>query len=176
MKVALLKSQKRTCYLHIGLLAFAVNLLLASASLTQTADTRIAFMSNRNGNGEIYLMNPDGKRIRRLTKHPQYDSAPAWSPDGQQITFSSFRDVNRFRGRGPILGEIYLMNPDGTNPINLTQAVARADSHSSWSPDGKQIAFASSDRFQWPRDIWAMDADGSNPHNLTNHYAQDRSS
>ena len=175
MKRALLKPRRRTCYFYSGLLVLAVNFLLVSASLAQNGDTRIAFMSNRSGNGEIYLMNPDGKRLRRLTKHPQYDSAPAWSPDGQKITFSSFRDMNRFRGRGPILGEIYLMNPDGTNPINLTQAVERADGHSSWSPDGKHIAFASSDRFQWPWDIWAMDADGSNPHNLTNHYAQDRS-
>ncbi len=175
MKVALLEPRRGTCYPYIGLLVFAVHLFLALASLAQLNDTRIVFMSNRSGNSEIYLMKPDGKRIRRLTKHPQYDGAPAWSPDGQKITFSSFRDMNRFRGRGPILGEIYLMNPDGTNPINLTQAVERADSHSSWSPDGKQIAFASSDRFQWPWDIWAMDADGSNPHNLTNHYAQDGS-
>ena len=175
MKFTLLKRKIQAYYLHSRLLALAVCLLLASVSFVQAADTKIVFMSNRSGNSEIYLMNPDGKRLRRLTKHPQYDSAPAWSPDGQKVTFSSFRDVNRFRGGGPILGEIYLMNPDGTNPINLTQAVERADGHSSWSPDGKQIAFASSDRFQRPWDIWTMDADGSNPHNLTNHYAQDRS-
>ena len=179
MKLALLKPRRRTCYFHSGLLVLTVCLLLASASLAQTADTRIAFMSNRSGNGEIYLMNADGKRVRRLTKHPQYDAVPAWSPDGQKITFMSFRAEHRLPGGRRIHGEIYLMNADGTNPINLTQSVERADGVSSWSPDGKQIAFASGERFKhrggyrWT--IWVMDADGGNPHDLTNHDAGDGS-
>ena len=167
MKRTLLKLRRRTCYFYSGLLMLAVNFLLASASLAQNGDTRIAFMSNRSGNGEIYLMNPDGKQLRRLTKHPQYDAGPAWSPDGQKITFMSFRDEHRLpRGR-IILAEIYLMNPDGTNPINLTQSAERADGVSSWSPDGKQIAFASGEHFKhrggfrW--NIWVMDADGAIP-------------
>ena len=170
MKLALLKGKIQTYYLRGGLLAFAVYFCLASASLAQTADTRIAFMSTRSGNGEIYLMNPDGKRVRRLTRHLEYDSAPAWSPDRQKITFASFRDLHR--PAGIILAEIYVMNADGTNPINLTQAPGRADMSSSWSPNGEQIVFGSIERFV--RDIWVMDADGSNPHNLTNHHASDR--
>ena len=171
MKLALPKRKVQACYLHGGLLAFTVCLFLASASLAQLADTRIAFMSTRSGNGEIYLMNPDGKRVRRLTRHFEYDSAPAWSPDGRKITFSSFRDLHR--PRGIILGEIYVMNADGTNLINLTQSPERADSRSSWSPDGRQIAFGSTD-FSFNRDIWVMEADGSNLRNLTNHHAWDR--
>ena len=134
-------------------------------------------MSTRSGDGEIYLMNADGKRVRRLTRQFEYDSAPAWSPDGQKITFASFRDLHR--PAGIIFAEIYVMNTDGTNPINLTQSPEKPDSTSSWSPDGKQIAFESSgiskwgDGLQW--DIWVMDADGENPRNLTNHYAQDKS-
>ena len=172
MKRTLLKPRRRTCYFYSGLLVLAVNFLLASASLAQNSETRIAFMSTRSGNGEIYLMNPDGKRLRRLTKHLAYDSAPTWSPDGQKIIFASFRDKHRFQGRGQILGEIYVINSDGTNPINLTQSAGRADGRSSWSPDGKQIVFGSMERFVG--EIWVMEADGGNPRNLTNHHANDR--
>ena len=177
MKLVLQNRGVPSCYLHGGLLALAMNLLLASISLAQNADTKIAFMSTRNGDGEIYLMNPAGKRVRRLTKDPEYDSAPAWSPDGQKITFMSFRDLHR--PGGIILAELYVMNADGTNPINLTQSPERADFSSSWSPDGKQIAFTSDEGFKWDggggshRNIWVMDADGGNPRNLTNHHTQD---
>ena len=179
MKLALSKAWRRTCYFHSGLLALAVNFLLALVILVQAADTRIAFMSNRSGNGEIYLMNSDGKRVRRLTRHPEYDAVAAWSPDGQKITFMSFRDEHRLPRGGRTRGEIYMMNADGTNPINLTQSVERADDVSSWSPNGKQIAFASGEHFKhrggyrWT--IWVMDADGGNPRNLTNHDASDGS-
>ena len=179
MKPVSPKLWKRICYLQIRLGAFAVCLLLVSASLAQTADTSIVFISLRSDgrNSEIYRMNPDGKRLRRLTEQPGYDGAPTWSPDGQKITFISFRDQHRLQERAPINGEIYVMNPDGTNPINLTQSVERPDRISSWSPDGKQIVFESSgiskwgDGLQW--DIWVMDADGGNPRNLTNHHTQD---
>ena len=180
MKVALLKQPKRTCYLYSGFLVLVASLFLVSANWVQAADTKIAFMSTRNaGNGEIFLMNPDGKRVRQLTRHLQYDSAPAWSPDGKKITFASFRDLHK--PKGIIFAEIYVMNPDGTNPINLTQSPERADFSSSWSPDGKQIAFTSDEGFKWDgsggsrRNIWVMDADGGNPRNLTNHEALDSS-
>ena len=180
MKLTLSKRKIQICYLHIRLLALAANLLLAATSLAQLADTRIAFMSTRSErNGEIFVMNADGKRVRRLTEHPQYDAVPAWSPDGKKITFMSFRDEHRIQVGGIILGDIYVMNPDGTNPINLTQSVERPESVSSWSPDGKQIAFRSAKFFKWDilfhSDIWVMDADGANPRNLTNHHAQDSS-
>ena len=180
MIFALFNRKIQICYLHIGLLALAVCFLLASTSLAQLADTRIAFMSTRSErNGEIFVMNADGKRVRRLTRHPQYDAVPAWSPDGQKITFVSFRDEHRIEAGGIILGDIYVMNFDGTNPINLTQSVERPESVSSWSPDGKQIAFRSAKYFRgdnlFHSDIWVMDADGGNPRNLTDHHAQDSS-
>ena len=166
MTLTLLKRKVQVYYLHNGLLALAVSFFLTSASLAQAADTRIAFYSTRSDgrNSEIYLMNSDGKRVRRLTRHLQYDGAPAWSPNGQKITFISDRDEHDW--------EIYVMNPDDPNPINLTQSPERMDRASSWSPDGKQIVFSSTGRNRdgvRRSDIWVMDADGGNPRNLTNH-------
>ena len=172
MKLAWLKRQIQACYFRSGLLALAVCFLPDVSGLAQAADTRIAFMSTRSdNNGEIFLMNPDGKRVRRLTRHLKYDSAPDWSPDGKKIVYVSFRGEPKPRG------EIYVMNPDGTDPINLTQSPEIRDGVSSWSPDGKQIAYRSWGIFNangfFQSDIWVMDADGGNPRNLTNHHAGD---
>ena len=141
MKLAWLKRRIHTCYLHKGLFTLVVSLCLTSTSLAQLANTRIAFMSTRNvdWDAEIYLMTPDGEQIRRLTEQPKYDGEPAWSPDGKRITFVSYRDLKQIPERGVIRGEIYVMNADGTNPINLTRSVERADRISTWSPDGKRL-------------------------------------
>jgi Tol biopolymer transport system component len=72
---------------------------------------RIAFISSRDGNFEIYVIDADGKNPRNLTKNPADDAAPSWSPDGGRIAFNSERDGN---------AEIYVMDADGKNPRNLT--------------------------------------------------------
>ena len=92
---------------------------------------RIAFQSNRSGNNDIYLMNPDGQAVLRLTAHPATDAAPEWSPDGKRIAFQSARDGN---------DDIWVMDADGANLVQLTDNAVR-DAKPSWSPDGKRIAF-----------------------------------
>ena len=64
--------------------------LQISAQAPTTA--KIAFSSNRDGNWEIYLMNPDGSQQKRLTQNSARDFSPVWSPDGEQILFVSNRD------------------------------------------------------------------------------------
>ena len=53
---------------------------------------KIAFISNRDGNWEIYQMNPNGSRQERLTRNNAKDHSPVWSPNGEQILFVSNRD------------------------------------------------------------------------------------
>ena len=185
MTLALFNRKTQTCYLRGGLLTLTAYLLLVSTSLAQLNDTTIAFVSTRDWdwpaeedrNFEIYLMAPNGKQIRRLTEQPKFDTEPAWSPDGRQITFVSYRDLEQLPKGEIHRGEIYLMNADGSNPINLTHAPERADGVSSWSPDGNQIVFTSAALFNDDilanSDIFVMDADGGEHINLTNHDALD---
>ena len=78
---------------------------------------KIAFVSQRDGNDEIYTMNADGSNVQRLTSDPigspNSDLSPTWSPDGTRIAFVSNRDGNY---------EIYVMNADGSNQQRLTSS------------------------------------------------------
>ena len=123
---------------------------------------RIVFVSRRDGNREIYVMNGDGSGQQRLTNHGANDRAPAWSPNCQRIAFTTDRDGNR---------EIYVMNPDGSGLVRLTQHPAD-DGFPSWSPDGSRIAF-SSDR-DGNENVYVMKADGSGQTRLTHESSDDR--
>jgi dipeptidyl aminopeptidase/acylaminoacyl peptidase/predicted Ser/Thr protein kinase len=122
---------------------------------------RIAFESDRDGNREIYIVDADGRNLRRLTYNPATDWSPAWSPDGRRIAFVSERDGNM---------EIYVMDADGRNQIRLTHDSAW-DSGPCWSPHGGRIAFDS--ERDGDSEIYVMGRDGSNPIKLTNNSAFD---
>jgi serine/threonine protein kinase len=53
---------------------------------------RLAFMSSRDGNWEVYTANLDGSGLQRLTHDPANDGLPTWSPDGRWLAFVSDRD------------------------------------------------------------------------------------
>ena len=151
------------------ILASVVALGLTMLMVCVEAQAWIAFVSHRDGNHEIYVMDAGGKNPRRLTNNPDYDGGPSWSSDGKRIVFTSKRDGN---------SEIYVMDADGGNPQNLTND-PNGDSSPSWSPDGKRIAFVS-DRdkkvknFVPTSEIYVMEADGGNPQNLTNNGSHDQ--
>ena len=157
--------QRRYNFVHL-ILASVIILVLASLMVVVTAQAQITFISDRDGNYEIYVMDNDGKNQRRLTNNPKFDISPSWSPDGKRIVFMSDRDghvIDNIPGL-PIF-EIYVMDADGGNQQNLTND-PKNDASPSWSPDGQRIAF-SSDR-DGNSEIYVMNADGSNQQNLTN--------
>ena len=121
---------------------------------------KIVFYSKRDVNWDIYKMNSDGSNQTRLTHHPATDSAPRWSPNGQQIAFESDRDGNT---------EVYVMDADGKNQRRLTHHPG-IDGYPDWSPDGSQIAFDSTrdaKEGEQKLEIYIMDTDGSNVKQVT---------
>ena len=161
---------------------------------------RIAFVSNRDGSHNIYVMDSEGKRLRRIT-YGRWDAFPSWSPDGRFISYASkdpsghldiwVVDVKKGKRRkltndpmddySPSWNprdhriaftsnrtgndEIWVMNADGGNQVNLTLSPKSSDRFPSWSSDGKFIAFVS-DR-SGREEIWIMNSDGTGQKQLT---------
>jgi Tol biopolymer transport system component len=120
-------------------------------TIDNTAPGRIVFESDRDGNSEIYSMDPDGTNVTRLTTSAAVDTQPAFSPDGTRIAWQS-------------AGQIWLMNRDGTNKQALTSL--GTNGAPAFSPDGTKIAFESNRGGTY--DIFVMNVDGTAQTNLTN--------
>lgn len=120
---------------------------------TPPGQNQIVFNSLRDGNREIYAMNPDGTNQKRLTNNPATDSIPKVSPNGRKILFSSTR--------AGTLDQLYVMNADGSNVTRLTNSNFN-DHYADWSPDGTKIAFGRCNSDFTICDIYIMNADGSN--------------
>ena len=92
------------CMMIFVLMCGGVDQVFAKAPTTP----KILFTSTRDGNREVYVMNPDGSEQVNLTQHRADDLGAVWSPRGDKILFVSDRQGTRVR-------DLYLMNPDGTN-------------------------------------------------------------
>jgi hypothetical protein len=124
--------------------------------------TRVVFAKGPNyGNNDIGIHIWDRRTGATTLIEPSRDSeSPVWSPDGTRIAFVSSRSGNR---------DVWVMNADGSQPINLSNHPAE-DSQPSWAADGT-IAFVS-DR-DGNREIYLMGADGSSPLNVTHNASSD---
>ena len=87
--------------------------------------------------GEIYLMDPDGTNLRRLTENTVGDFFPALSPNGKKIVFDSTRLRSDAEPRNT--SDLFLMNTDGTEQTWLIRGTS-----ATWSPDSRNIAFHAS--------------------------------
>ncbi len=141
-----------------GLYFLVTGLLLASLNSVRAIGDTIAFSSM----GNIYTMNTDGTNLIKLA---QGDS-PSWSPDGTRIVFSF--GLGRFRGD---VTDIFVIDVNGANRVNLTKGRHKNNSVPAWSPNGTKIAFRSNRDENF--DIYVMNADGKNSKNLTLHLDSD---
>ncbi len=117
---------------------------------------KIAFISERDGNPEIYVMNSDATELKRITESSGIEYDIAWSPDGRKLAFVSNRDGSP---------EIYVVDVRGGEVSRLTRNSVR-DDQPVWSRDGKHIAFVS--YLDGDGEIVMMDGDGKNQQRLTN--------
>jgi Tol biopolymer transport system component len=129
-------------------------------SLDKELTGKIVFTTDRDFSGdfrydEIYLIDLDSGKERRLTENQYSDVIPDISPDGKWVVFMSDRDGDY---------EIFVMGIDGNDVNQLTDNNAY-DSYPRWSPDGEKIVFES-DR-DGNAEIYTMDADGGSQTRLT---------
>lgn len=118
---------------HIFTLCCLILGLLCPVSAKQLSSEKIVFSSNRDGNWEIYIMNPDGTRQERLTYDRAVDCDPVISPIGDQILFNSNRGGTR---------DLYRMDIDGRNVRPLFGFSEAYRTHPTWSPDGERIVYS----------------------------------
>jgi TolB protein len=101
----------------------------------------IVFLSDRDGNIEIYSMRTDGSQAQRLTETPATtEDVPSYSPDGRQIVFSGNDGNNE---------DLYLMNTDCTERINLTNTPNVNEGRPRISPSGQFVTFDSDRNGNW---------------------------
>ncbi len=125
-----------------------------------TRQGKIAFVSNRDGNFEIYTINLDRSDLRRLTNNQSNDFAPRWSPDGNRIIFNSDRDGDF---------DIYLIDADG----KVTKAFESdsAEWDPDWHPDGQSIIFGSN--LDGDMELYLFDLQSEELRQLTNNNRDD---
>jgi Tol biopolymer transport system component len=129
--------------------------------------SRIAFNSSFAGGSQIYVMRSDGSDVRALTNDDYANVAPAWSPDGKSVLYSSYRgqqsiDELEDTGAARVLPTkdwfVVITNVE----TGRTAAIAGADRlvlRPTWSPDGRRVAFISVGPTGQP-DIYVVGSDG----------------
>lgn len=126
---------------------------------------RVLFVSDRDGNGEVYRMLPDGSQQQRLTFTLGADeNAPAGSPDGRWIAYE-----RREAGQSSY-SHLWLMSRDGRGATRLTDGPSD-NLAPTWSADSRKIAFASDRDGDW--DIYLLDLASGKLTQVTDDDAED---
>jgi TolB protein len=117
--------------------------------------SRLAFISDRTGSKELWVMRWDGSEAQQLTTHRSIAMSPAWSADGQWLAFTSF-----MRGQP----QLFLLKPTQgfLRPLSTMPGV---NTSPSFSPDGTRVAFAAG--ADGNTDIYVAALAGGEPQRLT---------
>ena len=125
--------------------------------------SKIVFISDRDGNDELYMMDYDGHNQTRLTFNKIIDYMPAWTAEGEKIAYTSYRGTE---------AGLYIYNPyEGTRKEVMSTGTNYAPS---FSPDGKKLAFCSTIE-EGNSEIYVANSDGTNIRRITFNNAIDTS-
>jgi Tol biopolymer transport system component len=128
--------ERKVIQLLILLIIFSFVIVLPVTAAKKVENGNIVFTTSRDGNSEIYSMNPDGSGQFDLTNNPSSDYSPKLSPDASKIAFLSNRDGN--------LDEIYVMNADGSDQTRIIRTEPGWIGWlGGWTPDSQKIWFIS---------------------------------
>jgi WD40 repeat protein len=115
---------------------------------------QLAFVhSDENGYSQIFTANLDGSDLKQLTTGPEDHGLSGFSPDGQWILYTLETE------KGSAISNIFLVRPDGSGEIAVTQETRGYRSRPVWSPEGDWIAFAA--KIEGNYDIYLIRADGT---------------
>jgi Tol biopolymer transport system component len=116
---------------------------------------KIVFVSNKNGNEDIFSIDLDGSALTQLTENTDKDAYPSVSTDGKNIAYTA--DINGY-------WQIMVMDWDGKNKTQLTYDPVRSG-YPTWSFDGRYIFYEVYKDGDW--EIYRINSDGSNRKRLT---------
>ena len=106
----------------------------------------IAFSRLSSNNGNIFTIRPDGSGLQQLTRSPEQDESPVFSPDGRWIAFERGFEGHR---------DVWLMHADGSGAHAIV-ATAADEVQPAWSPDGRALLYARNQQ------LYIVSRDGSN--------------
>ena len=142
--------------------AIADDVVEAFTGVPGVADTELAFVSDRSGNKEIYVMDADGGNLRRATSNGSINTFPAWSGSGDAIVYTSYR----YRDR-PWL---FLLTRGSRSPGRILRDVAVGKLYRGvYAPKGEQLALVGI--VDEASDIFRVERDGGELRRLTRHRA-----
>jgi Tol biopolymer transport system component len=111
---------------------------------------QLAFVSDFDGDEDIWTITDDGENILILTENDSIDRDPTWSPDGNRIVYISDQD-------SPGLTRLFMMTPDGQNVRRLNDLSGNSY-QPRWSNDGMRLVFVNDG--SGDGDIYIADAEG----------------
>ncbi len=121
----------------------------------QIFTTKIAFVSDRDDNDELYMMDYDGHNQTRITFNRIKDYMPAWSSEGKKIAYTAYQQEK---------AALYILHPwDGKRDLIYEKGTSFGPS---FSPNGKKLAFCSTED-ESNSEIYVSDANGKDIRRLT---------
>jgi len=127
-----------------------LNIKSASAPALSPDGKQIAFLTNITGTRQIWVVDDKGGWPNQITFYQNTIGDIFWSPDGKWILFEMDKDGNERY-------QLYLISPDGSRTVQLTDKPDMIHAFGGWSKDGQTMAFSSNERNEAFFDIYTMD-------------------